>query len=269
MVDVSVIVPTFSRPESLIAAVKSILNQSFCGKIEVLVVCNEGCEKSRNAIRDLCDPRVYFFAIENGGIIAKSRNLGLKHANGRYVAFCDDDDYWAADKLKNQMDVVLKYNVDFVACDFEFRDALIPTSLNFLRKNLSKSVSVSNVSFHSAIWRNPFATSSVLVRKKAILDVGGFDEAESVSPFEDYLCWLRLLTQLKAAYLMRLTSVSIYRSVSTSSPKNHRRHKLIAKVLWKLQKTTKLTNTQRIQCCLSYLIRLLAFLLGTKQRGKT
>ncbi|MBN9084473.1 MAG: hypothetical protein BGP04_12335 [Rhizobiales bacterium 62-17] len=104
MVDVSVIVPTHNRRRILPQAVFSILGQQNVS-LELIVV-NDGSTDETGAWLDrfaVTDPRVRVVHHAQPRFISAARNAGVAVATGHWVAFCDDDDLWAPDKLAVQL----------------------------------------------------------------------------------------------------------------------------------------------------------------------
>jgi glycosyltransferase involved in cell wall biosynthesis len=91
--DISVVIPTFRRPQELVDAVHSALAQTGFS-IEVLVVDDSPEGSAREVISALRDPRVSYLkrAVPSGGSPALVRNHGWPLTSGRYVHFLDDDD---------------------------------------------------------------------------------------------------------------------------------------------------------------------------------
>lgn len=89
---VSVVIPTYNRPELLPRAIKSALDH--LGEVvEILVVPNGGDETWRSSMAPFSlDGRVRVEPIARGNVSA-ARNHGLRSARGKYVRFLDDDDY--------------------------------------------------------------------------------------------------------------------------------------------------------------------------------
>ncbi|HAQ36215.1 MAG: glycosyl transferase [Maricaulis sp.] len=108
--DISVIIPTFRRPEGLHRAVTSILAQANpCGlTIELVVVDNDPEGSARDAVetlsRDAAMPVHYVHARDPG--VANARNAGLAKATGEFIAFLDDDEEapaaWLCEMLGEQ-----------------------------------------------------------------------------------------------------------------------------------------------------------------------
>ena len=61
--------------------------------------------------KEFTDPRVKIVVLDENQGVAEARNTGLKLASGRYVAFCDADDYWYAEKLSVQIELLNQFNV--------------------------------------------------------------------------------------------------------------------------------------------------------------
>lgn len=97
---VSVIMPFYSGREWLKEAVDSVLNQTY-KNIELIVV-NDGSTEDISDFLTEYGSRIRYFQKENGGA-ATARNLGIKEANGDYIAFMDSDDYWMPDKTEKQV----------------------------------------------------------------------------------------------------------------------------------------------------------------------
>ena len=96
---VSIIIPTYNRANDLKRALQSVFDQTFTDW-EILVVDNHSIDETDSLIKSFNDPKIKLLKIHNEGVIAKSRNLGFKHALGEYIAFLDSDDWWKPKKLE-------------------------------------------------------------------------------------------------------------------------------------------------------------------------
>ena len=99
---ISVIVPTARRPELLMRAVRSILEQS-TSDLEVIVVIDGPDPETMKLLSSISDPRLRFLQNQRSLGSAEARNVGVKAAQGEWVAFLDDDDEWLSDKLELQL----------------------------------------------------------------------------------------------------------------------------------------------------------------------
>lgn len=131
---ISVIVPVYNSEETLKRCIDSILSQTF-SDFELIIVDDGSVDSSG----DICDSyaeldkRVRVFHKPNGGV-SSARNLGLDNVNGRWVTFCDSDDYVSPEWLdyyvrncRNDIELVVQnYNNlgshinDFVGCTADF-----------------------------------------------------------------------------------------------------------------------------------------------------
>ena len=64
---------------------------------------------SLKVVLNFNDKRIRFFKVHNHGIIAISRNKGIRLACGEWISFLDSDDEWKKDKLQNQVDYLKKH----------------------------------------------------------------------------------------------------------------------------------------------------------------
>ncbi len=86
---VSVIIPTFNRPRFLKEAIASVLNQTY-QNFEILAV-NDGGKDVRRLLKD---PRIHYFVHEHNQGPSAARNTALKSAEGSYICYLDDDDFF-------------------------------------------------------------------------------------------------------------------------------------------------------------------------------
>lgn len=119
----SVVIPTTLNParqEFIRAAVESALAQKDVD-LEVLVVHN-GTPQERGELlgEHLASVRYVYTA---RGSVGHARNLGVQLAQGRYVAFLDDDDLWSPEKMAMQVrSLEENRDLDVVFTDTELFD---------------------------------------------------------------------------------------------------------------------------------------------------
>jgi glycosyltransferase involved in cell wall biosynthesis len=102
---VSVVLPTYKRPERLRRAVRSVTQQTY-DNIELLVVddCSPTPAAETLDAGDVDGIDVTHIRHEVNRGANQARNTGIEHAQGKYVAFLDDDDEWLSEKIQRQVD---------------------------------------------------------------------------------------------------------------------------------------------------------------------
>ena len=172
-VKISVIIPHHNRIKSLIEAVNSIKNQSYGGKVEIVIVDDKSDLLIRNQLTKFEGDNInLIFTETNTGGPAKPRNIGISESSGQIIAFLDSDDTWHQDHLKSSFPFVVNG---------------IPYA-NTSNKFLIKSVK----SFNSLIIRNQIITSSVVVPRNLISEPDLFPYSKEHSVYEDYVAWLKI-----------------------------------------------------------------------------
>jgi glycosyltransferase involved in cell wall biosynthesis len=103
---VSVVIPTYNRAGSILAAVDSVLSQD-CTGLEVLVV-DDGSQDETRSVLDayIRSAQIVYIHQENSGKPSRARNTGIRQAQGRYLAFLDSDDVWLEGKLALCLDAL-------------------------------------------------------------------------------------------------------------------------------------------------------------------
>lgn len=97
---VSVIIPTHNRAHTLRNTIQSVLNQTY-QDIEVVVIDDGSTDSTSDLIKESF-PSITYIKQSNQGV-SVARNVGIRMARGRYVAFVDSDDLWSPDKLRIQV----------------------------------------------------------------------------------------------------------------------------------------------------------------------
>jgi glycosyltransferase involved in cell wall biosynthesis len=185
---VSVIMPTYNHANFIGRALQSLLDQTYANW-ELIVIDNHSTDNTDNVLAGFSDPRISYLKIHNNGVIALSRNMGIRKAKGEWIAFLDSDDWWSCEKLKVCCDSV-RSNIDII-----YHDLLIEEeSKSFFssRKTLKSRQLQSPVLLDLLIHGNLIANSSVVVRKRLLEKVGLIDENPEMVASEDYNTWLRI-----------------------------------------------------------------------------
>ena len=103
---VSVILPTYNRPEYLKRAVRSVCRQTYT-PIEILVIDDHSPEPANETLNGVdCGSVSNIRCVrhaENRGANA-ARNTGIREAEGEFIAFLDDDDRWLREKTSKQVE---------------------------------------------------------------------------------------------------------------------------------------------------------------------
>lgn len=195
MPGVSVVIPTFNRRGLLMETLDAVRAQTH-RELDIIVVDNMSEDGTEPAVKELVDSRIRYVRNANDGIIARNRNLGIRLAHGKYVAFCDDDDIWSPDKIARQV-AAMEADPGVALC---YTDASVFRRGKVLPGSLVRW-KVARGHFRRLVFRNFIASSSVMARKNVLDAMGGFDESGALVPYEDYELWLRIAHGHRLAYV--------------------------------------------------------------------
>lgn len=182
---VSVVIPAYNAARCIRTALESVLSQTIA-PLEILVVDDGSTDETAEVVRSM-GGIVRLLTQKNGGPGA-ARNLGIHEAKGEWIALLDADDAWLPHRLERQ----LSHLAD---------DVILVCSQNLHEPTEARDFQ--RLSFESLWSRNDIGTSTVLARRSAMLDVGGFDTERCLIGVEDYNLWLRMAAS--GGEMIRLT----------------------------------------------------------------
>ncbi|MBD2464446.1 glycosyltransferase [Oscillatoria sp. FACHB-1407] len=181
---ISVIIPAYNAADTISETIASVLNQTY-SNLELIVIDDGSQDATVDIVTAIADPRIQVFSYPNSGV-AISRNRGLTHATGDFIAFLDADDIWTPDKLEAQRQALqANPNAKVAYCWTDWIDH------NSDRIGPCCHITA-NGNVYAALLLSCFVVSgsNPLIAREAILDVGGFDETLTAS--QDFDLYLRL-----------------------------------------------------------------------------
>ena len=183
---VSIVIPTYNHAEYLQQALTSVVNQTF-HDWEAIIVNNFSDDATLQIIEQFNEPRFKVINFHNHGVIAASRNEGLRNSLAPVIAFLDSDDTWYKDKLSKCMSEF--ENGADVVCHGEnwISDSSVPRAIFY---GPAKKATYKNLLFRG----NCISTSATLVNREVLEQLSGFSENPTFITAEDYELWIRIST---------------------------------------------------------------------------
>ena len=196
---VTVVIPAFNCAPFIRTAIDSVLAQDY-PDLEIIVI-DDGSTDATGSIVETYGDRVRLLAQANRGCAA-ARNLGIANARGDYIAFLDADDAWWQGKVSYQIEGLRQSGLQMAYSRFIVwqpeadGSCLAPQRVFAVPDNpaLSDCALVTGDTYQELLLDCIVWTSTVLIRKSALLQVGCFDETLALG--EDYDLWLRLSQML-------------------------------------------------------------------------
>lgn len=184
---VSVVIPAREAAATISRALDSVLAQD-PPPLEMIVVDDASRDATAAIVAGYAAHGVRLLHLDEPAGAAAARNAGIDAAAGNLVAFQDADDEWLPGKLARQLEVLdSDPRIAFVACDCR----LIAADGHDLGPLYGGQVPAAGpAAWRGLLARNTIATPSVLVRRMALLEAGGFDPTLPVA--EDQDMWIRL-----------------------------------------------------------------------------
>ncbi|MGE3979361.1 MAG: glycosyltransferase [Nitrospira sp.] len=208
---VSVVVPTYNRPDRLRTALASLAAQTY-QDFEVIVVNDAGCDVGSVVAACADRRRITTITHDRNRGLAATRNSGLRAAKGIYIAYLDDDDRY----LPNHLETLVGY-LDRRECRVAYTDAWRVQE----RQSDSGYVETGRDVPYSSDFRptdllvsNYFPVLCVMHDRACLDDVGLFDE--SLFAHEDWDLWIRMATRFPFKHLPVRTAEFTWRTDGSS-----------------------------------------------------
>jgi len=181
---ISVVIPTFNRASSIIAALNSVTTQT-PAPAEVIVVDDGSTDETADVVAQIDNKSVRYLRQENAGANA-ARNLGIKESVQPFVAFHDSDDLWLPGKLAVQWPALEQGDAK---ASFGRFLRVSTSHVKFLPFSKSSTYNEPHART-SALTKNLLSTQTLIIEKETLNKIGGFDPA--LPRFQDWDLFLRL-----------------------------------------------------------------------------
>lgn len=203
----SVLLPVYGGEDYVRDAISSIQKQADV-ELEIVAIDDGSKDSSWDILSSIADDRLVKITKQNTGL-ASTLNQAIMLAKGQFLARLDQDDLMLDTRLSKQQSF-LQQHADY---------ALIGTWSEIWVGNEKTSRGHRHPTSHEALhlallFDNPFVHSSVMLRKEAILTVGGYSEDKQRQPPEDYELWSRVVRQFRVANIPE--PLTVYREVEGS-----------------------------------------------------
>ena len=206
---VSILMPTYNSSQSVIRAIQSIQKQTYINW-ELLISDDKSTDNTVELIKPvLDDDRIKLYTLETNMGAGVARNVALHSARGRFIAFCDSDDYWLPEKLKTQIKFMID-NKMYLTYTHYFQ-------ANSLNEMTHIVVSPDRVNYQKMLRTNYIGCLTAIYDAEYLGKMVMPDRRKR----QDWLLWLRILEKIDYAYCFR-QPLSVYCVNPTSLSANKR-----------------------------------------------
>lgn len=208
---VSVILPTFNRPELLAKALQSIMTQTF-RDYEVIVINDAGVDVAPLVNHFNNTGNFRYINKETNQGLAAARNTGIRAAKGKYLAYLDDDDVFYPDHLETLVNFLEgnQYRVAYTNAYRAIQEKNGDTYTTVQKDNPYDD----DYDADRLLVENYIPVLCVMHERKCLDQAGLFDE--SLPRHEDWDLWIRLSQRYPFGHIRKTTAEFTYRTTDPS-----------------------------------------------------
>ncbi|MBV5283943.1 MAG: glycosyltransferase [Paludibacter sp.] len=213
----SIIIPTYNRKNFVVRSIESVLSQ-MDETYEIVVVDDGSIDGTKLLLLPYIEKGlIKYIYQENSGKPSVARNTGINNSSGDWICFLDSDDYLLEKSISKRLNALLNFeDVSLVCSDWLQLDSrnnasgLVPSwvnSKNYVNKINKKLIFTTHSEI--TVFKNQIAfellnknfinTSSVIVNKNVLVNVGLFDESLTIA--EDRDLWLKICDVSKVVFI--------------------------------------------------------------------
>ena len=186
-VKIDIILPNYNSHEFIVETVKSVIKQNYFDW-NLTIVDDNSNQKTKNILKKISkNKKIKIYWLNKNQGAGFCRNYALKKTKSPYIAFIDSDDVWKKNKLKKQINFMLKNKFSFSYTFYEtFGDR---------KKFIKPPLSFSYIDF---IHNSSIATSTMMVKRNMVKNI----RFSKTKICEDYYFKCKLLKKVKHAYCL-------------------------------------------------------------------
>ncbi|WP_066066891.1 teichuronic acid biosynthesis protein TuaG [Neobacillus soli] len=206
---ISIITPSYNASLSIEQTIESVRKQTF-QNWEMIIVDDCSTDDTPEILKryEKVDERIHVIYLDQNGGAAVARNLALRHALARYVAFLDSDDCWKPEKLAKQLSFMQTNDYAFTFTGYEF--------ITNEGVRLNKQVSApAKVSYNAMLKNTIIGCLTVMVDRDKV----GQIQMPNIRTRQDMATWLAILKKGIHAYGLN-ENLAEYRIGNPSISKN-------------------------------------------------
>ncbi|MCZ6470801.1 MAG: glycosyltransferase [Gammaproteobacteria bacterium] len=188
---ISVVIPSFNRIQTLVRAIESVLNQH--SVVDEIIIVDDGSEDDTVALVSQDYPNIKLIRQTNQGVSA-ARNTGIRQARFEWIALLDSDDSWLPEKIsviRQAQQQYPEYRL-FHSDEIWIRNGV---RVNPMKKHGKNGGWI----FESCLPLCVISPSAVVLQRSLLHTTGYFDE--SLPACEDYDLWLRICHAFPVHYI--------------------------------------------------------------------
>ncbi len=181
--------PTFNVEDYVGDAIESILNQTYTNW-ELLITDDCSTDNTLSILNNFADKddRIKLFSLDKNSGAGIARNNSIDMAKGRYIAFCDSDDWWYPYKLDIQYHFMKAKGYEFIFSASEFANTdLEVTGVCWKRMRVNRNI---------LLYECNIGTPGVIYDTKRI----GKIYFPTIRKRQDWVMWLRIIDKTKYLY---------------------------------------------------------------------
>jgi len=120
---VSIVMPAYNSERFIKDSIQSVIDQDYTNW-ELLIIDDGSKDNTKNIVKEYLnlESRIRLIALDENRGVANARNVGIKEARGRYIAFLDSDDMWYPNKLSRQLQFMQENDFAFTFTSYEIID---------------------------------------------------------------------------------------------------------------------------------------------------
>ena len=200
MPKVSIVLPVHNGEKKISRALKSLADQTY-RDFETVLVDNNCTDQTIDVamqFKDSVNLRVVKCEVQG---LVPALNFGIANSSSEFIARQDDDDYWYPEKLEKQMKFFDENpDVDVLGTQIRLLDTEGRVEeIGTFGSAVTYATRDNDIKVALMIGQNPICHSSVVLRRKVILKVGGYVDLWHLA--EDLELWCRLIPFAKFANL--------------------------------------------------------------------